>query len=71
VGAPTERRVRFRRKTDQEAARLIAIRSIIEAARDEEDHDVLIESLVVLGASEQEIVAATLGTVHTSAEPGL
>jgi hypothetical protein len=57
-----ERRVRHRRKTDREAARLLAIKSIVDAAQDDEDREILTEALRVLGASELEIFAATLGT---------
>lgn len=59
-----DRRVRHRRKIDREAARLLAIRSIISAAQGEEDREILTEALLVLGASEPEIVAATLGDPH-------
>jgi hypothetical protein len=43
-----------------EASRLIAIRAIVEVAGNQEDHDVVAEALLVLGASEQEITAAML-----------
>jgi hypothetical protein len=43
-----------------EASRLIAIRAIVDVAGSEEDHDVVAEALLVLGASEQEITAAML-----------
>ena len=46
---------------DNEAARLAAIRSIVELVDDGEDYDVVAEALLVLGASPDEIVAATLG----------
>ncbi len=70
VGTLPERRVRRRRKTDREAARLLAIKSIIDAAQDDEDAEVLTEALIVLGASEPEIVAATLGTSRTPGQTG-
>ena len=70
MGRVPERRVRHRRKTDQEAARLLAIKSIIDAAQDAEDREVLTEALLVLGASEPEIVAATLGASHQQGRPG-
>jgi len=43
-----------------EASRLTAIRAIVDVAGNEEDHDVVAEALLVLGASEQEITAAML-----------
>jgi hypothetical protein len=45
---------------DQEASRLVAIRAIIDLADDDEVHDVVTEALLVLGASREEITAATL-----------
>jgi hypothetical protein len=62
VSTLPERRVRHRRKSDQEAARLLAIKSVIDAAQDDEEREILTEALLVLGASEPEIFAATLGT---------
>ena len=41
--------------------RLAAIRAIVDLAEDDEDHDVAAEALLVLGASPQEIAAATSG----------
>jgi hypothetical protein len=51
----------FRGSADQEASRLVAIRTIVDLAGDEEDHDIAAEALLILGASEQEINTATLG----------
>jgi hypothetical protein len=51
----------FRRPADQAAARLIAIRAIVESAGGGEGRDVAAASLLVLGASQDEITAATLG----------
>ncbi len=45
----------------QSAPRLAAIRAIVDLAEDDEDHDVAAEALLVLGASPQEIAAATSG----------
>ena len=61
MGTTTWPRGRFRRLGRQEATRLVAIRTIVEVAGSEEDHDVLAEALLVLGASEQEIAVAMLG----------
>jgi hypothetical protein len=58
----TRQKGRFRKPVVQEATRLAAIRAIVDLAGDAEDHDVAAEALLVLGASEQEIEAATLGT---------
>lgn len=55
-------RGRSRRYADQEASRLAAIRTIVEVAGDDEDHAVVAEALLVLGASEQEIAVAMLDT---------
>jgi hypothetical protein len=49
-----------RKLADQEASRLVAIRALIELAEDDEDHEVAAEALLVLGASQHEIVAASL-----------
>jgi hypothetical protein len=57
----TKNKARFRKPVDQEATRLAAIRAIVDLAGDDEDHDVAAEALLVLGASTQEIAAATLG----------
>ncbi len=62
MGVTGHGRSRIRRYADQEASRLVAIRTIVEAAGDEEDHDVMAEALLVLGASQQEISAAMLGS---------
>ena len=61
---PTTRhgRVRSRRYADQEASRLAAIRTIVDVAGDDEDHAVVAEALLVLGASQQEIAVAMLGS---------
>jgi hypothetical protein len=70
VGRLPERRVRHRRKADQLGARLLAIKSIIDAAVGDEEREVLIEALLVLGASEPEILAATLGTRSSDGPTG-
>jgi hypothetical protein len=57
----TRYRARVRKPVDQEASRLAAIRAIVELAGDDEDQDIAAEALLVLGASQQEIAAATLG----------
>jgi hypothetical protein len=62
MGTTTGPRGRFRRLGQQEATRLVAIRTIVEAAGTDEDTDVLAEALLVLGASEQEIAVAMFGT---------
>ena len=46
---------------DQEASRLVAIRTIVDLADDDEVHDVVAEALLVLGASQEELTAAMLG----------
>ncbi len=46
----------------QQASRFVAIRAIVDLARDGEDYDVAAEALLVIGASPQEITAALLGT---------
>ncbi len=46
---------------DNEAARLAAIRSIVELVDAGEDCDVVAEALLVLGASPDEILVAMLG----------
>jgi hypothetical protein len=40
---------------------LVAIRAIVEIADTGEDHDVVAEALMILGASQLEIVTAMLG----------
>jgi len=55
-------RNRSRRHPDQEASRLAAIRTIVDVAGDDEDHAVVAEALLVLGASQQEIAVAMLDT---------
>ncbi len=45
----------------EEAVRLVAIRAIVEMADTGEDYDVVAEALLILGASQQEIVTAMLG----------
>ena len=55
------RRRNLRRPVTAEAARLAAIRTVTDLAVDTEDHDVAAEALLALGATEQEITAATLG----------
>lgn len=45
----------------EEASRLVAIRAIVEIADTGEDHDVVAEALMILGASQLEIVTAMLG----------
>jgi hypothetical protein len=45
----------------REAARLVAIRAIVEMADTGEDHDVVAEALGILGASAEEIFVAMLG----------
>ena len=62
MGALPERRVRHRRRADQVAARLLAIKAVIESAVGDEEREVLTEALLVLGVSEPEILAATLGS---------
>jgi hypothetical protein len=52
---------RFFVSVDQEAARLVAIRVIVDLADDDEIYDVVAEALLVLGASEEELTAARLG----------
>ena len=64
-----ERRRHHRRKTDREASRLLAIKSVIDAARDDEDREVLTEALLILGASEPEIAAASFGSTHPAEGP--
>jgi hypothetical protein len=54
-------RNRLRPPVGQTARRLAAIRAIVALAEDDEDHDVAAEALLVLGASPQEIAAATSG----------
>jgi hypothetical protein len=54
-------RNRARPPVGQVASRLAAIRAIVALAGDDEDHDVVAEALLVLGASPQEIAAATSG----------
>ena len=61
MGTITWPRGRLRRLGHPEAPRLVAIRTIVEVAGTDEDHDVLAEALLVLGASEQEIAVAMLG----------
>ncbi len=60
----TNRRVRDRRRRhpDQEASRLAAIRTIVDVAGDDEDHTVVADALLILGASQQEIAVAMLDT---------
>jgi hypothetical protein len=60
MGKNTTHRGISRRMVRSEASRLIAIRAIVDVAGNEEDHDVVAEALLVLGASEQEITAAML-----------
>ncbi len=52
---------RIHRPVGQSAPRLAAIRAIVDLAGDDEDHDVAAEALLILGASPQEIAAATSG----------
>jgi hypothetical protein len=54
-------RSRPRPPVGQSASRLAAIRAIVALAEDDEDHDVAAGALLVLGASPQEIAAATSG----------
>jgi hypothetical protein len=44
----------------EETVRLVAIRAIVEIADTGEDHDVVAEALLILGASRQEIATAML-----------
>jgi hypothetical protein len=62
MGVAVRQRARIRPTADREATRLAAIRAIVGLAGDAEDHEVATEALMVLGASEHEIVAATLDT---------
>lgn len=54
-------RSRTRPPVGQIAPRLAAIRAIVALAEDDEDHEVAADALLVLGASPQEITAATSG----------
>ncbi len=60
----TRNRGRVRKPVDREATRLAAIRAIVDLAGDDEDQEVAAEALLILGASHQEISAATLGPSH-------
>ena len=60
MGKRTSQRGLRRRLLQSEASRLTAIRAIVDVAGNEEDHDVVAEALLVLGASAQEITAAML-----------
>lgn len=57
----TRIRGRSRKPAGQEATRLAAIRAIVDLAGDDEDQEVAADALLILGASHQEISAATLG----------
>jgi hypothetical protein len=45
----------------EEAARLVAIRAIVDLAENEDDYELMAEALMALGASHDEIRVATLG----------
>ncbi len=60
MGTATRSRAFSRRSTDRGASRLAAIRAVIELAGDDEDHDVAMDALMVLGATHHEIAAASL-----------
>ncbi len=45
----------------EEAVRLVAIRTIVDLADNEDDYDLMAEALMALGASHDEILVATLG----------
>ncbi len=53
---------RHRRWNAREADRLMAIRAIVSAAGDAETADVMAQSLVALGATQQEIATALQGS---------
>jgi hypothetical protein len=59
MAATSDRKNRFRRSVGAQAPRLAAIRTIVDLVDDGEDQDVVTEALIVLGASRQEIAAAT------------
>jgi hypothetical protein len=61
LGFLTRRRRLSHPAPREEAARLVAIRAIVEMAGTGEDYDVVAEALLTLGASQQEIVSAMLG----------
>jgi hypothetical protein len=58
--AASDRKSPFRRSVGREGPRLAAIRAIVDLAEDEEGHAVATEALLILGATRQEIAAATL-----------
>lgn len=57
---PSDHKRGLRRSVGKQAPRLAAIRAIVDLAANEEDHAVAAEALLILGASRQEIAAATL-----------
>jgi hypothetical protein len=64
MGSATRQRRHSSRASDQEASRLAAIRALIELAEDDEGVDVAAGALLVLGASRDEITAASLDGSH-------
>jgi hypothetical protein len=68
MGYFARRKNRFLSSGDQEASRLVAIRTIVDLAADDEDHDVVAEALLVLGASQTEISTAKLGAGQSGPE---
>ncbi len=57
---PARIRKIFHTSADREASRLVAIRAIVGLAYDAEIYDVATEALLVLGASEAELMVAML-----------
>jgi hypothetical protein len=58
MGVATALRFNDRVSADQVASRLAAIRTIVELAESEEDRDVALDELLILGVSRQELTVA-------------
>ena len=58
MGVATALRFNDRVSADQVASRLAAIRAIVELAENEEDRDVALDELLILGVSRQELTVA-------------
>jgi hypothetical protein len=58
MGIATGLRFSDRVSGDQVTSRLAAIRAIVELAENEEDRDVAVDELLILGVSRQEVTVA-------------
>jgi hypothetical protein len=70
MGVATALRLSGRVSADQVASRMAAIRTIVDLAESEEDRDVALDELLILGVSSQELTVAMFDDPAETAEPG-